>query len=56
MKKATSASATALEASHAVSLLLATAKKAFSLAEELIIPAAAVLAETMVDKTPADKI
>ncbi len=55
MKKATSASAKALEASHAVSLLLAKAKKPFSLAEELIIPAAAVLAETMVDKTAADK-
>uniref|UniRef100_A0A673H3J0 DUF4371 domain-containing protein n=1 Tax=Sinocyclocheilus rhinocerous TaxID=307959 RepID=A0A673H3J0_9TELE len=56
MKKATSASAKALEASYAVSLLLAKAKKPFSLAEELIIPAAAVLAETMLDKTAADKI
>lgn len=56
MKKATNASAKALEASYAVSLLLAKTKKPFSLAEELIIPAAAVLAETMVDKTAADKI
>ncbi len=50
-KKATSASA-----SYAVSLLLAKAKKPFSLAEELIIPAVAVLAETLGDKTAADKI
>ncbi len=56
MKKITSASAKALEASYAVSFLLAKAKKPFSLAEELIIPAAAVLAETMVDKTAANKI
>lgn len=56
MKKATNASAKALEALYAVSLLLAKTKKPFSLAEELIIPAAAVLAETMVDKTAADKI
>ncbi len=35
---------------------MAKAKKPFSLSEELIIPAAAVLAETMVDKTAADKI
>ncbi len=38
-----------------LSLLFAKAKKPFSLAEELIIPAAAVLAETLVDKTAADK-
>lgn len=56
MKKTTSTSAKALEALYAVSLLLAKAKKLFSLAEELIIPAAAVLTETMVDKTSADKI
>ncbi len=39
-----------------MSLLLAKAKKPFSLAEELIIPAVAVLAETLGDKTAADKI
>ncbi len=55
-KKATSASAKAIEASYAVSLLLAKAKKPFSLAEELIIPDVAVLAETLGDKTAADKI
>uniref|UniRef100_A0A671L6D2 DUF4371 domain-containing protein n=1 Tax=Sinocyclocheilus anshuiensis TaxID=1608454 RepID=A0A671L6D2_9TELE len=56
MVKATSASAKAHKAMYAVCLLLAKAKKPFSLAEELIIPAAAVLAETMVGKTAADKI
>lgn len=39
-----------------LSLLLAKAKKPFSLAEVMIIPAAAVLTETMVDITAADKI
>ncbi len=55
-KKATIASAKAIEVLYALSLLLAKAKKPFSLAEELIIPAVAVLAETLGDKTVADKI
>ena len=45
----------ALQASYAVSLLVAKAKKPFTIVEELLLPAAKVLAETMLDKTAADK-
>lgn len=48
-------SAKALEASYAVSLLVAKAKKPFTIAEDLLLPAAVVLAETMLDKNAADK-
>lgn len=42
--------AKALEASYAVSLLVAKAKKPFTIAEDLLLPAAVVLAKTMLDK------
>ena len=45
----------ALQASYAVSLLVAKAKKPFTIVEKLLLPAAKVLAETMLDKTAADK-
>lgn len=56
MRKASTTSAKALEASYAVSLLVAKAKKPFTIAEDLLLPAAIVLAETMLDKTAADKL
>lgn len=56
MRKASTTSAKALEASYAVSLLVAKAKKPFTIAEELLLPAAAVLAETMLDKNAAEKL
>lgn len=44
------------EASYAMSLLVAKSKKPFTIAEELILPAAAILTETMIDKTAADAL
>ena len=43
------------QASYVVSLLVAKAKKPFTIVEKLLLPAAKVLAETMLDKTAADK-
>lgn len=51
MMKATSVSNKALEASYAVSLMVAKSKKPHSIVEELILPAATVMAEIMMDKT-----
>ncbi|XP_038160542.1 protein FAM200A-like [Cyprinodon tularosa] len=56
MRKASTTSAKALEASYAVSLLVAKAKKPFTIAEDLLLPAAVVLAETMLDKKSADTL
>ncbi|XP_032869060.1 protein FAM200A-like [Amblyraja radiata] len=56
MRKASTTSAKALEASYAVSLLVAKAKKPFTIAEDLLLPAAVVLAETMLDKNAAEKL
>ena len=50
IKRATSISTKALEGSYVVSLLVAKSKKPFTIAEELILPAAVILAETMIDK------
>uniref|UniRef100_A0A8C4GG45 DUF4371 domain-containing protein n=1 Tax=Dicentrarchus labrax TaxID=13489 RepID=A0A8C4GG45_DICLA len=44
------------QASYAVSLLVAKAKKPFTIAEDLLPPAAAVPAETMLDKNAAEKL
>ncbi len=49
-------SAKALQASYAVSLLVAKAKKPFTIADGLLLPAAVVLAETMLDKNAAEKL
>lgn len=56
MMKATSVSSKALAASYAVSLLVAKSKKPHSIAEELILPAATVMAEIMIDKKAADAL
>uniref|UniRef100_A0A3P9JYF1 Uncharacterized protein n=1 Tax=Oryzias latipes TaxID=8090 RepID=A0A3P9JYF1_ORYLA len=48
--------AKALEASYAMSLLVVKAKKPFTIAENLLLPAAVVLAETMLDKKSADTL
>ncbi|XP_048869513.1 SCAN domain-containing protein 3-like [Brienomyrus brachyistius] len=56
MMKATSVSSKALEASYAVSLLVAKSKKPHSIVEELILPAASVMAEIMIDKKAADTL
>ncbi|XP_051989866.1 SCAN domain-containing protein 3-like [Xyrauchen texanus] len=56
MRKVSTTSAKALQASYAVSLLVAKAKKPFTIAEDLLLPAAVVLAETMLDKNAADKL
>ncbi len=56
MRKISTTSAKALEVSYAVSLLVAKAKKPFTIAEDLLLPAAVVLAETMPDKNAADKL
>ena len=55
IRKVTTTSKRALQASYAVSLLVAKAKKPFTIVEELLLPAAKVLAETMLDKTDVDK-
>ncbi|XP_064083904.1 zinc finger MYM-type protein 6-like [Macrobrachium nipponense] len=55
-QKATTTSGKALKASLAVSLLIARAKKPFSVAEELIFPAAGMMAEIMLDKKTADQL
>uniref|UniRef100_A0A3P9I3I4 DUF4371 domain-containing protein n=1 Tax=Oryzias latipes TaxID=8090 RepID=A0A3P9I3I4_ORYLA len=51
MRKVSTTSAKALEASYAVSLLVAKAKKPFTIAEDLLLPAAVVLAETICGET-----
>ena len=56
LQKATTTSGKALKASLAVSLLIAKAKKPFSIAEELILPAAGMMAEIMLDKKAADQL
>ncbi|XP_047480177.1 SCAN domain-containing protein 3-like [Penaeus chinensis] len=56
LQKATTTSEKALKASLAVSLLIAKAKKPFSIAEELILPAAGMMAEIMLDKKTADQL
>lgn len=56
MRAASQTSSASLQASYQVALLVAKAKKPYTIAEELIAPAAAVLAETMVDKKAADAI
>lgn len=53
LQKAATVSTKALEASYKVALLLAKAKKPFSLAEEIIAPAAVILNETMISKAAA---
>ena len=55
IRKVTTTSKRALQASYAVSLLVAKAKKFFTIVEKLLLPAAKVLAQTMLDKTAADK-
>ena len=55
IRKVTTTSERALQASYAVSLLLVKAKKPFTIVQELLLPASKVLAETMIDKTAADK-
>ncbi|KAE8287511.1 Zinc finger MYM-type protein 6 [Larimichthys crocea] len=52
--KATSVSNKALEASYAVSLLVAQLKENHSIVEELILPAATRMAEIMMDKKAAE--
>ena len=58
MRKASTSttSAKALEASFEVSLLIAQAKKPFSIAEDLLLPAVVKLAEIMLDTTAAEKL
>ena len=55
IQKVTTTSERAIQASYAVSLLVAKAKKPLTIVEELLLPAAKVLVETMIDKTAADK-
>ncbi|XP_060754238.1 uncharacterized protein LOC132865727 [Neoarius graeffei] len=56
MRAASQTSATSLQASYQVALLVTKAKKPYMIAEELIAPAEPILAETMVDKKAADAI
>lgn len=56
MQKASTTSTKALEASYPVSSIVAKSKKPYSIAEELILPAAVVLAETILDKKSADAL
>ena len=55
IRKFTTTSEKALQASYAVSLQVAKTEKPFTIVEELLLPAAKVLAETMIDKTSAGK-
>ena len=55
IRKVTTTFERALQDSFVVSLLVAKAKKPFTIVKELLLPAAKVLAETMLDKTAADK-
>lgn len=54
LQNVTTTSGKALKASSAVSLLTDKAKKLFTIAEELILSAASVMAEIMLDKKTAD--
>ena len=45
-----------MEASYAIFLLVAKSKTPHSIVEELILPAAAVMAEIMIDKKAADTL
>ncbi|XP_053194079.1 protein FAM200A-like [Scomber japonicus] len=56
MMKATTVSSKALQASYAVSMLVAKSKKPHSIVEELILPAAIAMAEIMIDKKAADEL
>ena len=55
IRKVTTASEKALQASYAVSLLVAKAKMPFTIVEKLLLPASKVVVQTMIDKTAADK-
>ena len=55
IRKVSATSERALQASDAVSLPVAKAKMPFTIVEKLLLPASKVLAETMTDKTVADK-
>ena len=55
IRKVTTTSKRGLQASYAVSLLVVKAKKPFIIVEKLLLPAAKVPAETMLDKPAADK-
>ena len=55
IRKVTTTSERALQAFYVVSLLVEKAKQPFTIVEELLLLAAKVLAETMLDKTAADK-
>uniref|UniRef100_A0A8C1XSL1 Uncharacterized protein n=1 Tax=Cyprinus carpio TaxID=7962 RepID=A0A8C1XSL1_CYPCA len=56
LKAATQMSSSSLLASYEVSLVVAKSIKPYSIAEKLIVPAAAILAETMLDKKAAKAI
>lgn len=56
LKAATEMSATTLQASYQLALLVVKAKKPYFIAEELIAPAAASLANMLLDKKAADTI
>ena len=55
IRKFTTTPERAPQASYAVSLLEIKAKKPFTIVEELLLPAAKMLAGSMIDKTAADK-
>ena len=55
MNRKVTTSERAPQAFYAVSLLVAKAHKTFTIVEELLLPAAKVLAEIIIDKTAADK-
>lgn len=55
MRKTSTTSARAPEASYVVSLLPAKAKKPLAGAEDLLLPAAVVLAETTLDSNAAER-
>lgn len=55
MRKVSTTPAKAFKASYGVFFLITQAKKLFTIAEDLLLPALFVLAETMLDKNAADK-